>query len=67
MRAYTAIVGPKDGEWFPVEVPEVPGVFTQGRDLVEVEEMAREAISLMIDIPVGDIAIRIEDHRYQAA
>jgi predicted RNase H-like HicB family nuclease len=67
VRAYTAIVGPKDGDWFPVEVPEVPGVFTQGRDLVEVEEMAREAISLMTDIPIGDIAIRIEDHRYQAA
>jgi hypothetical protein len=29
--------------------------------------MAREAISLMIDIPIGEIAIRIEDHRYQAA
>jgi predicted RNase H-like HicB family nuclease len=39
-------------------------VFTQGRDLVEVEEMAREAVALMTDTP---IAIRIEDHRYQAA
>lgn len=67
MKAYTAIVGPKDGEWFPVEVPEVPGVFTQGRDLAEVEEMAREAVSLMTDIPLAEIAIRIEDHRYQAA
>ncbi|PRY61159.1 type II toxin-antitoxin system HicB family antitoxin [Glycomyces artemisiae] len=67
MKAYTAIVGPKDGEWFPVEVPEVPGVFTQGRDLAEVEEMAREAVSLMTDIPIAEVAIRIEDHRYQAA
>jgi predicted RNase H-like HicB family nuclease len=67
LRVYTAMVGPKDGEWFPVEVPEVPGVFTQGRDLVEVEEMAREAIALMTDIPIAEIAIRIEDHRYQIA
>jgi predicted RNase H-like HicB family nuclease len=67
LRVYTAIVGPKDGEWFPVEVPEVPGVFTQGRDLVEVEEMAREAIALMTDTPIAEIAIRIEDHRYQIA
>ncbi|WP_026931010.1 type II toxin-antitoxin system HicB family antitoxin [Glycomyces tenuis] len=67
MKAYTAIVGPRDGEWFPVEVPEVPGVFTQGRDLVEVEEMAREAISMMLDVPIGEIAIRIDDQRLQIA
>lgn len=67
MKAYTAIVGPRDGEWFPVEVPEVPGVFTQGRDLVEVEKMAREAISMMLDLPIGEIAVRIEDQRFQAA
>ena len=66
MKAYTAIVGPRDGEWFPVEVPEVPGVFTQGRDLSEVEEMAREAIAMMLDLPIGDVAVRIEDRRFQA-
>jgi predicted RNase H-like HicB family nuclease len=33
VNVFIAIVGPKDGEWFPVEVPEVPGVFTQGWEL----------------------------------
>lgn len=67
MNAYTVIVGPKDGEWFPGEVPEVPGVFTQGRDLAEAEQMAREAISMMLDLPIREIAVRIEDQRFQAA
>lgn len=67
MKVYTAIVGPRDGDWFPVEVPEVPGVFTQGRDLAEVEEMARDAISLMLDIPMSEVAVRIEDRRFQLA
>lgn len=67
VKVYTAIVGPRDGDWFPVEVPSVPGVFTQGRDLVEVEEMAREAIALMLDVPISEVAIRIEDRRLQIA
>jgi predicted RNase H-like HicB family nuclease len=67
MKVYTAIVGPRDGDWFPVEVPEVPGVFTQGRDLAEVEEMARDSISLMLDIPMSEVAVRIEDRRFQLA
>lgn len=61
MKAYTAIVGPRDGDWFPVEVPEVPGVFTQGRDLAEAEDMARDAISLMLDIALNEVAVRTED------
>ena len=63
MKAYTAIVGPRDGDWFPVEVPEVPGVFTQGRDLAEAEDMARDAISLMLDIALNEVAVRTEDRR----
>ncbi|MEU6858577.1 hypothetical protein AB0B28_06870 [Glycomyces sp. NPDC046736] len=60
MKVYTAIVGPRDGEWFPVEVPAVPGVFTQARDFAEAEEMAREAVALMLDVPASEIAIRVE-------
>lgn len=63
MKTYTAIVSPRDGEWLPVEVPEVPGVFTQGRDLAEAEMVAREAIAMMLDVPVGEVAVRIDDQR----
>jgi len=65
VKVHTAIVGRRDGDWFPVEVPSVPGVFTQGRDFVEVEEMARDAIALMLDVPIGEVAVRIEDRRLQ--
>lgn len=64
---YTAMVGPRDGDWFPVEIRELPGVFTQGRDLAEAESMAREAIALMLDVPISEVAIRIEDRRLQIA
>lgn len=57
---YTAVVGPRDGDWYPVEVPSVPGVFTQGRNLVEVEEMAREAIALALEVSTSEVAIRTE-------
>lgn len=67
MKMYTAIVGPGDGDWYPVEFLEVRGVFTQGRDLAEVEEMARDAISLMLDVPISEVAVRIEDRRFQLA
>jgi predicted RNase H-like HicB family nuclease len=59
-RVYTAIVGPRDGEWFPIEVPEVPGVFTQARNPAEVEEIARDAVALMLDVPLDEVAIRAE-------
>lgn len=60
MKTYAAVVGPRDGDWFPVEVPEVPGVFTQARDFAEAEVMAREAIALMLDVPTGGIGVRTE-------
>lgn len=55
---YTAVVGPRDGDWYPVEVPSVRGVFTQCRDLAEVEEMAREAVALALDVPISEVDIR---------
>lgn len=60
VKTYTAVVGPRDGEWFPVEVPEVRGVFTQGRNLVEAEKMAREAIAMMLDVPTRGVVVRVD-------
>lgn len=57
---YTAIVGPRDGDWFLIEIPEVPGVFSQAREAAEVEEMARDAIALALDVPLGEIAVSAE-------
>ena len=33
----------KDGEWFVGRLPHVPGVFSQGATLAELEENIREA------------------------
>ena len=39
----------RDGEWFVGRLKEVPGVFSQGKTLDELEENVREAYALMKD------------------
>lgn len=45
----------KDGEWYVGRLKEVPGVFSQGKTLAELEENIREAYELMRedDLPQG--------------
>ena len=38
----------KDGEWFVGRLPHVPGVFSQGATLAELEVNIREAYRLML-------------------
>ena len=40
----------RDGDWWAIDVPGVDGVYTQARRLDQVEGVAREAISLMLDV-----------------
>lgn len=42
--------------WWAVEVPEIPGLFTQARRLDQVEAMVRDAAD-MLGVKVGDVAI----------
>ncbi len=39
----------KEGEWFVGRLPQVPGVFSQGASLDELEENIRDAYQLMMD------------------
>ena len=39
------------GDWWAISVPELPGVFTQARRLDQTEEMARDAIATMLNVP----------------
>ena len=59
---YTAIAE-RDGTWWAITVPELPGVFSQARRLDRVEYMARDAIALMLEVPPDsfDIGV-IENH-----
>ena len=47
----------KDGAWFVGRLPQVPGVFSQGATLEELEDNVREAYRMMID---EQAEIRIE-------
>jgi predicted RNase H-like HicB family nuclease len=40
----------RDGRWWFVRVPEVPGAITQARRLDQVEAMAREVVSLLLEV-----------------
>lgn len=39
----------KDGPWYVGRLPQVPGVFSQGTTLEELEENIRDAYRMMID------------------
>ncbi len=49
----------KDGPWFVGRLPQVPGVFSQGATLAELEENIRDAYRLMIEeqetVPLGPV------------
>lgn len=49
MTTYTAEVQ-RSGDWWAVTVPQVPGLFTQGRTLAEVKTMVRGALELFPEI-----------------
>jgi predicted RNase H-like HicB family nuclease len=44
------VTAQRDGRWWFVRVPEVPGAITQARRLEQVEAMAREVVSLLLDV-----------------
>jgi predicted RNase H-like HicB family nuclease len=39
----------KDGDWYVGRLPQVPGVFSQGATLEELERNIRDAYRLMLD------------------
>ena len=39
----------KDGKWFVGRLPQVPGVFSQGKTLEELEENVRDAYRMMLE------------------
>lgn len=50
----------RSGRWWSVELHDLPPKhfgFTQGRDLVEAEYMARDAIALMLEMPKAEVLV----------
>ena len=50
----------RSGRWWAIDVPELPGVFSQARRLDQVESMAREVIALMLNVPEDTFDITVE-------
>ena len=50
----------RSGSWWAISVPEIKGVFSQARRLDQVEEMAREAIALMLDVDPNSFDVDVQ-------
>ncbi|MDQ6900484.1 MAG: type II toxin-antitoxin system HicB family antitoxin, partial [Candidatus Dormibacteraeota bacterium] len=59
-RAYLAEAVRDEDGWWIVEVPEVDGAMTQAPRLDQVEEMAREVVALLLELPADsfDVVVR---------
>lgn len=59
MKTYRVVAEWGDS-WWCLEVPEIPGTFSQVRRLDQVEEMIRDAISLMLETPEDSFGVEVE-------
>lgn len=55
MTAYDVVVT-REGKWWMVSIPELDGL-TQARRLEEAPAMARDYISLTLDVPVNEVDV----------
>lgn len=58
MATYQVITGHK-GKWWWIEIPGVPGGFSQAKTYREVEGMAREVIALLRDVEPDSFTVEI--------
>ena len=59
MKTFT-VTARRAGKWWALEVPEVPGVFSQVRRLDQAEGMARDALATMLDVAPDSFGIEVE-------
>lgn len=52
-------VAQRSGSWWAVEVPEIPGLFTQAKRLDQVTEMVRDAASALTGKPEDEFQVTI--------
>ncbi|MGH8794598.1 MAG: type II toxin-antitoxin system HicB family antitoxin [Stackebrandtia sp.] len=58
MKIFDAIAEHVDG-WWAVSVPQLPGVYTQGRTWSQAHDMARDAVALILDIPPDKVEVHL--------
>lgn len=59
-RPHYKVAAERDGKFWFLRVPELPGVFTQVRRLEQAPDMVRDAIALMLDIPADTFDVDVE-------
>lgn len=57
MTTYT-VEARKDGRWWVLTVPEVPGAVSQVRSLVQADEYAREAVALVLGVAAESLVVK---------
>lgn len=50
----------RSGDWWAVEVPEVPGAFTQAKRLDAVAGAAAGAVADLLDIDIDDVEVELD-------
>jgi len=50
----------KDGDWYVGRLPQVPGVFSQGSTLEELEENIRDAYRLMLEEQSSPVSAAVQ-------
>jgi len=58
VKTYTAACQ-RSGNWWSIRVPEIKGLHSQARRLDQVEEMARDAIALMLNVLPDSFAVEV--------
>jgi len=48
------------GRWWTASFPEVPGVFTQARRLDQVEDEARDALAIFLDVAPDTVDVNLD-------
>jgi predicted RNase H-like HicB family nuclease len=59
MATYT-VTARRTGDWWALEVPDVPGAYSQCKRLEQAPDLAREAIALVLDKDGADIDVTVE-------
>ncbi len=54
------VTAERDGKFWFLRVPDLPGIFTQVRRLEQAPEMIRDAIALMLDVPADTFDVNVE-------
>jgi len=49
----------RSGDWWAITIPELKGVHSQARRLDQAEAMAREAVSLFLDVPSDSFEVTV--------